>query len=1281
VKVAEKMALTAGVSKETFQIELFTILDCHATEVTVDGEPSKDQFPLNAQYTPHKAIQLQLADAEARCEQLEEKLSQAPQRVHANLEGTSLPATQDMAKLKQQVNDLMSEVSEANIARQQAEANSQLLMRPAFCDNGSEHIAPPMDVLGEVGLFLVKCYDLDRIGLEENSVGLGYRCSPNLEDRRGSQYPDVVPETYVPWGSVVTASSVGENWVKTEQGYLPIKLRGETVLSKMEGVQLNESVAGRFFEERRGISLDIAEINEDSSCFKDVPVSVQYAAAPPVQYAAAPPVQYAAAPPVMNAAAPTLSAASAVYSEAELPEQPKASELADALGDSLEDLRGIAQKHSDEVSAMMEALDASKATHAQQMEELSLSLRAATSHNEQLQADIVRLQEQKDTGADDQLELAAVSAAKQAMEHELFGATARIGELQEDLHHMTQEAEKIQRMDDERRRHETTIQTLTEQQHRLEEDLHHAHSDRGAMQVHCVSFEEELVRFREENTSVLEEARRQGSQQATHEMDAACREATQRHARAEEAAEAYASRVSELEQGFAAKDEELREKADLHAGIIQDHREAAFVSEQRLRDHTAMLEEKIEQLQESSSLPMTPRASGAVEELSNALKAASMQNEQLQTEIVRLQWTHPQWKGASAANDPSSVAVREQNKAMDQELSRAHTQISLLQAELDDMAEAAEQVRCNDDERSSNEKAIQIVLAEHHQFEEALRNAHSDREAVQSRSVLFQEELLMLSEDKGNVELEKGRGQDVPHAVLSQLEAACLDATKRNAQAEHALATHASRTWELQQGFTERESELRHNALATERKLQDAEVNNELLTKEFQTKCAAVEHHEALHEQEKDSLRAQMRSLEAQVAAQATEFQQRLAATGVGTQELENVFMERLLLSEEKLRAADKKRTEMEGRAAMLENQFKIVKQTDELGKAEESDDRVMQMAGRMAEMQQEMAQIKLALQAGQVKSTSGDDETISQNALENAELKGRLAGAKDSVVNVTRKLEEERATMWEEMEQRTIQVGVTSRATVTCSNTLSNTLSPSMPMRKTSSPQSIYISAPMTSPSRGLLMGSASCPISPGTSAAAPTVVAPLPAPSPSPPVPMRKTSSPQLIYNSAPMTSPSRGLLMGSASFPISPGTSAAAPTVVAPLPAPSATSAYPPVTWNHLTGTRDVQTTPYSSRSHLDVPSALGSSRGGTASHVGTVYAGGGTGSARGPISARVIAGGIGGQNNVGPTMVVHRSPLEGPSQTQQLAQQPLQAGGPFLGRIEGDRTWMVAHMPQR
>jgi len=71
-------------------------------------------------------------------------------------------------------------------------------------------------------------YLVDNTQLQAKAAGLAYRNSPVLTDKvRGN--------VVAPWGSTVRGSPINDEWVKAEQGYLPITLQGSLVL-KIAGV-------------------------------------------------------------------------------------------------------------------------------------------------------------------------------------------------------------------------------------------------------------------------------------------------------------------------------------------------------------------------------------------------------------------------------------------------------------------------------------------------------------------------------------------------------------------------------------------------------------------------------------------------------------------------------------------------------------------------------------------------------------------------------------------------------------------------------------------------------------------------------------------------------------------------------------------------------------------------------------------------------------------------------------------------------------------------------------
>jgi hypothetical protein len=66
------------------------------------------------------------------------------------------------------------------------------------------------------------CYLIDNSGLNAKSAGLGYRRTPNMDDKDG--------RSFAKWGSIVYGTPVGSDWVKVEGRYLPRHVGGVSVV-------------------------------------------------------------------------------------------------------------------------------------------------------------------------------------------------------------------------------------------------------------------------------------------------------------------------------------------------------------------------------------------------------------------------------------------------------------------------------------------------------------------------------------------------------------------------------------------------------------------------------------------------------------------------------------------------------------------------------------------------------------------------------------------------------------------------------------------------------------------------------------------------------------------------------------------------------------------------------------------------------------------------------------------------------------------------------------------
>lgn len=69
-------------------------------------------------------------------------------------------------------------------------------------------------------------YLVDNSRLNAKSAGLGYRRSPNLDDKDG--------RSFAKWGTVVHGTPVGSEWVKVEGRYLPSVVNGIPVLARRD---------------------------------------------------------------------------------------------------------------------------------------------------------------------------------------------------------------------------------------------------------------------------------------------------------------------------------------------------------------------------------------------------------------------------------------------------------------------------------------------------------------------------------------------------------------------------------------------------------------------------------------------------------------------------------------------------------------------------------------------------------------------------------------------------------------------------------------------------------------------------------------------------------------------------------------------------------------------------------------------------------------------------------------------------------------------------------------
>jgi len=1098
----------------------------------------------------------------------------------------------DLSKsARQQINKLQLEVSMVNAARQEAEASLAKLSRKTSGGTNDKArtrglapiVAPPAEAVGEVSLFFVQCGDLAKVG-HASTLGLGYRCSPDMEDRRGCKHS---AELYEPWGSFINASLVSEDWVHTDKGYLPTKLCGETVLRKakesdkigLDEADINLEVALRFAEKHQELASKVVQLEEENARWRVQcePVPLQTSAPPssnqyevPAMYSAPPAVNQFEAPVVYAAPPPTNSpstlctacgtcggsgqesgwfgknscssckgsggtqrenpASFVAWTYAEPPS------MVDTFDNSVQDLRGISQKHAEEASVLRMCMTEHEQAVNTLREELSVS---GSAHG---------LSEER---------LSLAQAAHGLSEERLSSAEALRLQLASDLQTEAQLAA------DTRRLHQHAEMVISSHQ--------------------------------EANTSADDVLSR---------------------------AEALETSMNEVQQ----HKQELQRQLEV-LQIETDSKMQCMVAEHdEVRLHCEHLRTKLEVVHVEAD----SRVQGVVaqheatqqdnEELAYALAAAARQNEQLLADNAHtlLQQEH----NNTRANSQALMDVLEEHRNMEQKMLGATAQVEQLQQELHQMAKSADQMYCVDKDQQEHEAIVQNLIAKHSSLEEALRIAHTNREVMRSESVNFQEELLKASEENRLAELDRAGVQDSHQRALMQLEVAyreatqryvdaeqdaamyssralsfeqsvvarhdehqlalaqveaacreanqrhvdvekeaavhasramrfeqclatsddehqaalahlhqaCQEATRKFADAEEAAVVHASRALRLEQGLEATDGEYKQRLLDAERRLQDAHVKNELLAKEFEAEYVTVKHQAALHEQDKDSLKAQLRYLEAEVNAQTNEFKQRLADKGIDSQELENVFQERLLQSEELLRDADRKRVEVECRAAMLDKQLAIVKQTAELNKidreselsheamnenlareakmssrqAQDAEDRANEMTMQMERMQQAMSQMKTALQTGQVTASPADDLNL-QLQKENAELRARLSSAHDSLGSLTQKLDDERRVA--EMERMAlIQFGDGGQLRVPFQTTLvPMTTVGGGPTEYCLTPTASYTAPPMSSPSRvqrsvPSLSISGAMPSSPASS---PVLVHTLPLPTSYIPVP----------------------------------------------------------------------------------------------------------------------------------------------------------------------------------